>query len=324
MNSIRIFSMVFFICILSLAAGSVNAQSGFQYQDDMQCGPVGTPITFTIEWDCVHPDPHATAYWDFGSGANPEKATTAGNYMGGIVDYFSQDVTYSTPGDKAVTVTFVKAAGDSSTTILPLHIYGYDNPSIAPDAIVVNSDTILYHPEQTKSYWVNSGVKLDVRGQNCTIFAETGSTISGGINCLLYMKHGSVFTSSGGRNKVIFAYGVSIKAASNDFTLNYPALTFDYTNAPPNKAVTGGVQENNTVASIILSPNPTSGIVNIGNAPLNLLNVSVVNILGAMQTEIAKPNASNFQIDLTTLPSGTYYVRFVMPGAVVTKKIIRE
>jgi hypothetical protein len=430
MNSIRISSMVFFICILGLAAGSVNAQSvsmlpltktsfcagdsisvsftvsgvfgpgnafilqlsdttgsftnGFQslgtlfdtlpgtfvittaiigdvfssaryrlriiaanpyfynpnntiritigtgpggfYFNNYQTGGVkGTSITFTASTESLHysGDMQDIAYWDFGSGATPAKATTT--FIEDHVLGFSQDATYSTTGDKTVTLTIVSPSGcsDNSQTY-NLHIYDCTFPSVPPDAIVIDSNATA---EPNKTYWVNPGFTLKLNDRD-TIFAEPGSTISErGVNySVLYMKHGSVLNlPKGGLNSVIFGDGASINTSSNDvFTLNCPNLDFDYTNAPPNKTVLGGVHEDITTAPITLSPNPTRGIVSVDNAPLNLLNVSVINVLGVIQTEIAKPNASNFQIDLTTLPSGTYYVRFVMPGMVVTKKIIRE
>jgi hypothetical protein len=49
-----------------------------------------------------------------------------------------------------------------------------------------------------------------------------------------------------------------------------------------------------------------------------------MNILGVTEMKIAKPNSSDLQIDLGKLSPGIYYVRFVVPGAVVTKKIVKE
>lgn len=199
-----------------------------------QTASTGTPITVTADADSI--SLHDDAFWDFGPGANPAKATTTA-----IVDSyhnvtFSHDVEYSTPGDKTVTLTVVAPGGCSTMHTYELHIFDCSIPSIPHDVIVINSDTTL-DQGHSRAFWVNPGVLLYLNGGLDTIFAEPGSTISHADHCILYMKPGSVFKSEySGGNTVIFGDGASINTSSNDFTLNCPTLDFNYTNAPPNAA----------------------------------------------------------------------------------------
>ncbi len=75
---------------------------------------------------------------------------------------------------------------------------------------------------------------------------------------------------------------------------------------------------------IRISPNPTTGILTIHNAPQNLTSVAIVNVLGEKVFELANPHTSDFMIDLSKLPPGMYYARFLVGSSVDVKKIIKE
>lgn len=72
-----------------------------------------------------------------------------------------------------------------------------------------------------------------------------------------------------------------------------------------------------------LSPNPTTGIITVHNAPANITKVTVLNILGENVLEIS-PNASDFQLDLSKFPAGTYFARFMVDGKIISRKIVKE
>ncbi|HYM20258.1 MAG TPA: T9SS type A sorting domain-containing protein [Candidatus Kapabacteria bacterium] len=289
---------------------------------NMQAGSTGTPITITAQDGALDDNPedfHDSAFWDFGSGATPAKAIT-GTIALPILN-FSENVTYSTTGDKTITLTIVNRGGCSETITDELHIYDCSIPSIPHDAIVINSDTTIR--ESHKTYWVNPGFTL-YSTEPDTIFAEPGSTISGSVFSTLYMKSGSVFTAGHGTNNIIYGDGASVSISSDDFTLNCPTLDFDYTNAPPNVAHPLSVKNDLNSVSITLFPNPTGGILSVQGLPSDNITVSVFNILGETVMVQKNPPAPDFTLDLSKLVPGTYYIRFSSANSVTTKMVVRE
>ncbi len=82
--------------------------------------------------------------------------------------------------------------------------------------------------------------------------------------------------------------------------------------------------ETSGLNSINLFPNPTTGILSISNLSENLINISIFNTIGEKVMEIPKPNGAEFEIDISALPAGMYYARFVLTGEIITRKIIKE
>jgi hypothetical protein len=76
--------------------------------------------------------------------------------------------------------------------------------------------------------------------------------------------------------------------------------------------------------NLVLSPNPTTGIITVHNTPPKILHVTITNVLGKIVNEMQNPSTSDFTIDLSKLPPGTYFARFSSAGEVITKKIIKE
>ncbi|MFI5263112.1 MAG: T9SS type A sorting domain-containing protein, partial [Candidatus Kapaibacterium sp.] len=73
-----------------------------------------------------------------------------------------------------------------------------------------------------------------------------------------------------------------------------------------------------------LSPNPTIGIITAHNASSDILHVTVSSILGQRVIELDHPYAPDFTLDLSKLPSGTYFARFSLPNEVIIRKIMKE
>ena len=266
---------------------------------------VGTQFHDTI------PDVISTS-WNFGMDAIPPIAV--GSRM--------QKVVYQKGGDKTVTVTVSTAAGCTSTDSLTVHVLDC-MPPIPKNAVVVNDGSM--NGNGGSIYWVNPGVTFS-GGGSCTIFAEPGSTIlnNGSGSNIIYLKTGaSYINGGGGGNIIVYADGASIPA---NFSIAYKcsSLDFDYTNAPPNSAHPLEGVVNTSLPSLTISPNPTRGIITIQGAPLNDLNISVLNILGETVMELKNSHTSNFTLDLSNLVSGTYYIRFSSANSVVTKKIIKN
>ena len=303
-----------------------SGPGAFNLYPNLPAGAVGVPVTFTISGAAIKLDGNSqdTAYWDFGLGATPSNATTT-NMNSNEGSEYAQQVTYSSPGDKTISVIIGDPGGCSHTLTYSLHIFDCSDPIIPYDAIVVNSDTTV--AEGGKTYWVNAGF-IFYGAVGDTIFAEAGSTVSGDrlYQCVLYMKPGSVLNSkNGSSNSVIFGEGASIIPESNNYTLNCPTLDFDYSNAPPNPAhPSSSVKSDLASASLTISPNPTRGSVLVQGLPSTNISVSVFNTLGETVMVEKNPKTPDLTLDLSKLAPGTYYVRFASASSVVTKKIVRE
>jgi hypothetical protein len=76
--------------------------------------------------------------------------------------------------------------------------------------------------------------------------------------------------------------------------------------------------------NILFSPNPTTGIITLHNAPAKLVAVSVLNVLGQTVLELPHHNTPDFTFDLSKLPSGMYFARFVSAESTITRKILKE
>lgn len=302
---------VFSFFVILLCSTSETALGQVQYGNYVYSGAVGIPMTFTMEIPCVTKDPGPNDYllWDFGPGASPQKPRTPGIWDGIISVHFSQDVTYLTPGDKTVSCSCFSGT-------MQFHIYDC-TPAIPHHAIVISADTIVGQSGNGGTYWVNPGVTLTSYAKD-TVFAESGSTITGSNVC--YMKAGSKLSGGG---SVIYADGVKIEDG-RAFALDCPTLNFDYTNAPPNPAHSLSVRAELDAQSISLSPNPTGDMVHVQGLPSGNTTLSIYNLLGEVVVVQKDLRTQECTLDLSKLSPGAYYVRIVSANSVVTKKVIKN
>ncbi len=86
-----------------------------------------------------------------------------------------------------------------------------------------------------------------------------------------------------------------------------------------------GISSSEVAANALqLSPNPTNGVVSVSNLPTGTMHVTIVNLLGETLLEASSQHESALTLDLSKLPRGNYFARFVAQGSVVTKMIVRE
>ena len=291
-------------------------------------GLVNSPISFVMN---NFLERNVSLYWDFGENSDP--STVAG----GVNGYY-QTTTYSTGGLKTIILRAVAPGGCSTADTTYVNILDCTDPVVPHDAVVVNADqdlakrfvirdtvkhdsTISPDLRIQRSVWVNPGVSVS-GGMYDTIFAEAGATVTDGSYNIVYLKPGAVYLGTG--SLVIYADGAGV---SQDATkLSCSSLTFDYSHAPPNSIMHINEAVQNTsldLAPVELSPNPTSGMLTLRGAPTNV-HVQVMNALGEAVREIAKTADSNVSLDLSKLPSGTYYVRLTSNGGTQTKKVVKE
>jgi len=76
--------------------------------------------------------------------------------------------------------------------------------------------------------------------------------------------------------------------------------------------------------SITFSPNPTLGIVRIGNI-VNVSKIIIADITGKLLYQTPTKGQSSMQIDVAHLKSGVYFISFVQnSGSTISKKLIKQ
>ncbi len=76
--------------------------------------------------------------------------------------------------------------------------------------------------------------------------------------------------------------------------------------------------------TIEIYPNPASGMVSIRSGGTSILGITVLNVLGENMLSIPYSHSSDISLDLSKLPSGTYFLRIETPKGSVLRKVIRE
>jgi len=88
--------------------------------------------------------------------------------------------------------------------------------------------------------------------------------------------------------------------------------------------VQSNVFSNPATLSLEISPNPTTGLISVRNAPENILHVTVSTILGETVLELAHPNAPDFTLDLSKLPAGIYVWRIYTSKSSILRTMVKE
>jgi len=90
--------------------------------------------------------------------------------------------------------------------------------------------------------------------------------------------------------------------------------------------ITIGINELINFNSLILSPNPTTGELNV-SFDVNEFkpsSIEIYNVIGELITEISNTNGllkGHYNFDLSNQPNGAYFVKIKSDGGVVTKKV---
>jgi hypothetical protein len=76
--------------------------------------------------------------------------------------------------------------------------------------------------------------------------------------------------------------------------------------------------------SIEIYPNPTMSQLSIRSGGTTLLGVQVLTVLGVDVLDVPNEHASNLTLDLSKLPSGTYFLQIQTADGLVLRKVVRE
>ena len=91
--------------------------------------------------------------------------------------------------------------------------------------------------------------------------------------------------------------------------------------------VTVGIAETALSDQIIVYPNPTNGMINVQCLMINVQNIEIFDVMGKTVT-VETWHAASLQpkttLDLSTLPSGVYFIRIQTENGTITKKVIKH
>jgi hypothetical protein len=77
--------------------------------------------------------------------------------------------------------------------------------------------------------------------------------------------------------------------------------------------------------SIVLAPNPTDGLTTLTVKTSGALEIILTSMQGAVllqKTNFSEENSDTF-LDLTSYPSGIYFVKIIQQGKSITRKIVK-
>ncbi len=111
------------------------------------------------------------------------------------------------------------------------------------------------------------------------------------------------------------------ESASYEFLSNEGTFTDRFTLLFKNPFL--GV-DGNSLQSVGIIPNPTTGILNIIASQNPINNVTVFDVQGRIIREIKVNQLANYQIDLSTLQNAIYFVKVDTANGTITKKIIKQ
>jgi len=226
-------------------------------------------------------------------------------------------------------------------------------------SIIAGTNEGIYTSEDSGAHWVAAGLEnyavynIIVNGTN--LFAGAVNDLGGG-GAFISSDNGknwevTSFQSSGvnslfakGSNLFVSHYGIVFLSTDNGINWkNFPGLPDTYTEQliGVGEYLYAGSQYNGvwrrsfsdfgindvkskTPLTVSLSPNPTTGMITVHNAPSDLKEVVITNILGERILQLLDPETMEFTVDLSKFPDGTYVARFSTPSEVIVCKILKE
>ncbi|MBW8051303.1 MAG: T9SS type A sorting domain-containing protein [Cytophagales bacterium] len=225
---------------------------------------------------------------------------TGGNPASSIMP--NPSVIYNTPGSYDVTLKALGCAGDDSMTVSGLITVGTGvtaalTTDAAGDSVVINGTVVFT--------------------DTSSLGASTWNwNFGNGATPLTANTQGPHTVSYDSAGQSVIELIVSDGGFCADTTLSYTLTVYPMV----------GINELAGLKSLILSPNPTTGALNI-TYDINELkptSIKIYNVIGELITEISKPGVllkGEYNFDLSAQPDGAYFVKIESGDRVVTRKV---
>jgi hypothetical protein len=273
--------------------------------DTVNFSPVGFPAGSTFSWN-------------FGAGALPSTSSDS-----------APRVVFTSAGARRVhlTATFqspcISSPRDTSAQITVFDC----NPAIPSNALIdsIASTSLSVLPDSA-AIWVLPGTTLSLDGghEGQVIYAEAGTTISGGIGKTIYLKSGASFNPGNGYGNIIIASpGAGFTGpVEYERILQCGSLDFDYSHAPHNNINSVTVDDAVSDLTVNIFPNPATNIVTIEASDIPL-SFRLLNELGEEVLQHPDPiTTKSLLFSVASLSAGNYYVDLYFQSGERMKKLI--
>ena len=123
----------------------------------------------------------------------------------------------------------------------------------------------------------------------------------------------------------VVALGVFDTLLFTDFAMSNPAYQL-YSRSIPEMTAHSAVQTKPAILdTLMIYPNPLTSTVTItGGGNTTIEQVSVLNVLGVDLLDVSNNHQPELSLDLSKLPSGTYFLRVQTEDRTVLRKIVKE
>jgi hypothetical protein len=108
-------------------------------------------------------------------------------------------------------------------------------------------------------------------------------------------------------------------ASSSYYLIDCPISELTKTDSPA--SVVQALPSGDTIE---VYPNPAAGIVTILSGGTSILGVSVLNVLGEAVLNLPNLRESDISLDISKIPSGTYFLRIETANGIILRKIVKE
>jgi hypothetical protein len=124
-------------------------------------------------------------------------------------------------------------------------------------------------------------------------------------------------------NQEVTLQGSFIAKSMSEININIPGADFMFDSYPNDNSGTFDLISSTTTdikSTVSISPNPTTGILNVELSNSDQTTVYVFDIFGR---KVLTPNVVNSKIDITSLPNGLFYLQILNKNLKTTQTVIK-
>lgn len=217
--------------------------------------------------------------------------------------------------------------------------YGQCNSTVPANAVKVTQDsTIATNLGAGQVYLICEGAHLTYNGTLSTTvvyYLEAGARMTSERqhNAEVYMKENSLFNAGYSQSTWAIITDIwyhptatlvdTLAVASNNMN-ECASVSFDYSlsGSCDGGGGTSSLTES-TLDDLLIYPNPANTTINIDLASIQLDEITIINVLGGIETSVKEINTSIISLDASQYNAGTYFVRFTSKnGKSQTRKLI--